>query len=73
MLAIVPRQLFGHSALVLFTKSTWIEYADDFTAFCESKEDAERVVETLKTWLKQRGLKLSPEKTKIVHLSKFIA
>ncbi|WP_334772753.1 reverse transcriptase domain-containing protein [Nostoc sp.] len=57
----------------MFTKSTWIEYADDFTAFCESKEDAERVVETLKTWLKQRGLKLSPEKTKIVHLSKFIA
>lgn len=46
-----------------------VRYADDFAAFCESKEDAEAVIEILKTWLQQRGLELSGEKTKIVHLS----
>jgi RNA-directed DNA polymerase len=45
-----------------------VRYADDFVVFCESRQDAEQVVETLTTWLSQRGLTLSPEKTKIVHL-----
>ncbi len=38
-------------------------------AFCESKEDAEEMMQILKNWLKERGLELSPEKTKIRHLS----
>lgn len=46
-----------------------VRYADDFAAFCESKEDAEEVIEILRTWLKQRGLELSPDKTTIVHLT----
>jgi RNA-directed DNA polymerase len=46
-----------------------VRYADDFVVFCETKEDAETVVETLKVWLKERGLELSEEKTRIVHLS----
>ncbi|HSF76203.1 MAG TPA: group II intron reverse transcriptase/maturase [Microcoleus sp.] len=50
-------------------KRAIVRYADDFAAFCESKEDAEEVIEILKIWLQQRGLELSPEKTKIVHLS----
>lgn len=50
-------------------KRAIVRYADDFAAFCESKEDAEEVTEILKAWLKQRGLELSAEKTKIVHLS----
>ncbi len=50
-------------------KRAIVRYADDFAAFCESKEDAEEVIEILRTWLKQRGLELSAEKTKIVHLS----
>lgn len=37
--------------------------------FCESKEDAEKSVSILTEWLKVRGLTLSPEKTRIVHLS----
>ena len=44
-------------------------YADDFVVFCETKDDAETVVETLKEWLAKRGLELSAEKTRIVHLS----
>lgn len=50
-------------------KRAIVRYADDFAAFCESKEDAEEVIEILKSWLQQRGLELSAQKTKIVHLS----
>ena len=45
-----------------------VRYADDFVCFCETKEDAEQVQETLTAWLKERGLTLSAEKTRIVHL-----
>lgn len=46
-----------------------VRYADDFVVFCESREDAEAVVQTLKDWLGQRGLTLSEEKTRIVHIT----
>lgn len=46
-----------------------VRYADDFVVFCESKEDAEQTVSTLKEWLSIRGLSLSQEKTRIVHLT----
>lgn len=46
-----------------------VRYADDFVVFCESKEDAETAIGTLTEWLKQRGLTLSSEKTRIVHLT----
>jgi RNA-directed DNA polymerase len=50
-------------------RRTAVRYADDFAVFCESREDAEKVVNILTEWLKERGLVLSPEKTRIVHLS----
>jgi RNA-directed DNA polymerase len=46
-----------------------VRYADDFVVFCESKTDAERVVTILTEWLAIRGLTLSGEKTRIVHLT----
>ena len=46
-----------------------VKYADDFVVFCESFEDAEDVIKILTEWMKQRGLTLSDEKTKIVHLT----
>jgi RNA-directed DNA polymerase len=46
-----------------------VRYADDFVVFCESKEDAETVIGILKDWLAIRGLRLSEEKTRIVHLT----
>jgi RNA-directed DNA polymerase len=46
-----------------------VRYADDFVVFCESKEDAEQAEITLKEWLGNRGLSLSKEKTRIVHLT----
>jgi RNA-directed DNA polymerase len=51
------------------SKHAIVRYADDMVAFCESKEDAEEVMQILQNWLKERGLELSPEKTKIRHLS----
>ena len=53
----------------LLGKRAIVRYADDFVCFCETKVDAEQVQEILRAWLKDRGLTLSPEKTKIVHLS----
>jgi RNA-directed DNA polymerase len=56
----------GHSRIV--GNRAWVRYADDFVVFCETKEDAERVVEILRTWLAERGLSLAQDKTRIVHL-----
>lgn len=53
----------------LIGKRAIVRYADDFACFCETREDAEQVQAILREWLKERGLALSPEKTKIVHLS----
>jgi RNA-directed DNA polymerase len=50
-------------------KRALVRYADDFVVLCESKADAERVIEVLTEWLAIRGLKLSDEKTHIVHLT----
>jgi RNA-directed DNA polymerase len=53
----------------LVSKRAVVRYADDFVVFCENKEDAEKAEITLQKWLGKRGLSLSPEKTKIVHLT----
>ena len=50
-------------------KRAVVRYADDFVCFCETKEDAEQVQGILAEWLKERGLTLSEEKTRIVHLT----
>lgn len=52
----------------IISKRAVVRYADDFAVFCTSREDAERVIEQLHEWLAQRGLQLSAEKTRIVHL-----
>jgi RNA-directed DNA polymerase len=51
------------------SKRAVVRYADDFVCFCETQEDAEQAQQVLITWLAQRGLTLSAEKTRIVHLS----
>jgi RNA-directed DNA polymerase len=51
------------------SKRAMVRYADDFVVFCESKEDAEKVIGELTCWLAERGLALSQEKTRIVHLT----
>ncbi|HUK70282.1 MAG TPA: reverse transcriptase domain-containing protein, partial [Streptosporangiaceae bacterium] len=40
-------------------------YADDFVALCHSRQQAEAVQGKLSIWLKERGLSLNREKTRI--------
>ena len=53
-------EIIGHRVLV--------KYADDFVIFCETFEDAEQAQSAIDKWLNLRGLELSKEKTRIVHL-----
>jgi len=46
----------------------WVRYADDFLLLCETREEAEAALETVREILGRMGLNLSPEKTRIVHL-----
>lgn len=46
-----------------------IRYADDLVILCESQQDALLAQEELSVWLQPRGLELSAEKTRVVHLS----
>ena len=46
-----------------------IRYADDFIVTANNKETLENTLEILKQWLNKRGLKISEEKTKIVHIN----
>jgi RNA-directed DNA polymerase len=41
-------------------------YADDFVIQCRSRAEAEAALATVRTWVAQAGLKLHPEKTRIV-------
>jgi len=50
-------------------KVNFVSYADDFIATAKSKELLqERGVPVIETFLKERGLQLSQEKTKITHI-----
>jgi RNA-directed DNA polymerase len=53
----------------LIGKRAVVRYADDFVCFSETREDAEQVQKILVEWLAERGLTLSEEKTRIVHLT----
>ncbi|MEM7592793.1 MAG: group II intron reverse transcriptase/maturase, partial [Cyanobacteria bacterium P01_A01_bin.83] len=52
------------------SKRIIVRYADDFVVLCETKEDSEKAKCDIEKWLIQRGLNLSPEKTKILHITK---
>ena len=45
-----------------------VRYADDFVVTCTTREEAERAIDRLIPWLAERGLTLSEEKTRIVHI-----
>ena len=43
-----------------------VRYADDFVILCRSEAEARQVLEAVAEWTAQAGLKLHPEKTRIV-------
>ena len=53
----------------LLGKRAVVRYADDFVILCEHKEDAEQAKNEIENWLIQKGLNLSKEKTKIIHIT----
>jgi len=46
-----------------------VRYADDFVVTCTTQAEAERAVDRLVPWLAKRGLHLSREKTRVVHIT----
>jgi RNA-directed DNA polymerase len=44
-----------------------VRYADDFVILCRSREDAERALQAVQTWVAEAGLTLHPTKTRLVH------
>jgi RNA-directed DNA polymerase len=55
----------------LMARQGWlmVRYADDFVILCESLEQAQRALETVRQWVEQAGLTLHPAKTRIVDAS----
>jgi RNA-directed DNA polymerase len=56
---------YGRRGDVKPGRPTIVTYADDFVALCHSREQAEMVAARLGPWLKERGLSLNQEKTRI--------
>lgn len=53
------------------TKLKLIRFADDFIITCHSREMLEKeVIPAVESFMCERGLRLSPEKTKITHIAK---
>lgn len=45
-----------------------MRYADDFVVLCKSEEEARAALARIQQWTAQAGLRLHPEKTRIVHV-----
>lgn len=50
-----------------YPETPWCRYADDGLAHCETKEQAESLLEALRQRFNECGLELHPDKTKIVY------
>jgi len=47
-----------------------IRYADDFVVLCGTKAEARKALKVINDWVKKAGLKLHPDKTKLVDATK---
>lgn len=48
----------------------YIRYADDLIVLCSSKLEAQQTKKQISGWLKSKGLRFAPHKTKISHIDK---
>jgi len=46
-----------------------VRYADDFVILCRSRTEAEQALDAVKAWVKEAGLQLHPDKTRITDAS----
>jgi RNA-directed DNA polymerase len=63
------RKRKSNGKVIYNPKVNFIRYADDFVITGNSAETLEKAKEIVIEFLSERGLELSPEKTRIVHLS----
>jgi RNA-directed DNA polymerase len=73
-MAIASRYHVGKNGVIDKTrfnpeKVHFVRYADDFIVTATSKETAEDIAEVIRGFLKERGLELSEEKTRITHIN----
>ena len=45
-----------------------VRYADDFVVLCQTREQAESALETIRGWMEEAGLTLHPDKTRVVSM-----
>ncbi len=55
----------------VYPQNPFERYADDIVIHCSSKEEAEKLLEKLKTRMQEYELELHPEKTKIVYCKNY--
>ena len=46
-----------------------VRYADDFVILCQSQAEAQKALEQVEAWTKAKGLRLHPEKTRLVEVT----
>lgn len=51
-----------------FARYGFIRYADDFIITAETKQDIEDIIPVVEAWLRERGLMLNQDKTKVTHI-----
>src|SRR5579871_2798279 len=51
-----------------YNKCAVVRYADDFVVLCDTEQDAIKAQDAIAAWLTTRGLQLSSDKTRIVHI-----
>src|SRR5213595_2806524 len=59
--------LYLHGLDVLLSEAGHIytRFADDFVALCHTRQEAEAVLAKIQAWVKQNGLRLHPDKTRV--------
>jgi RNA-directed DNA polymerase len=68
VLSPVLSNVYLHGLDVLMAQGNFrmIRYADDFVVMCRSLEEAQSALEKIQQWTEANGLKLHPEKTRLV-------
>jgi RNA-directed DNA polymerase len=59
--------LHGLDALLSDVEVRYVRFADDFVALCRTQQEADAVFAKIQTWVEQNGLRLHPDKTRVVN------
>jgi len=65
----IHRTLYNNGSIENYAYGDLVRFADDFIVYAQSYEEAYQIQESVKRFLAERGLRLSPEKSYIVKAS----